>query len=89
MSKRKAIARERGSCGVDYTPSARESPIPQAVREALLAIEGVEGVGLVGEERLRVYVSVAGVQSKLPSEIEGFAVDSLVTGQIGSLPIER
>lgn len=89
MSKRKAVGQGSRTCGVDYTPMAYESPIPQAVRDALLAIEGVEGVGLAGEARLRVYVRVASIRSKLPDRIGGFEVDAQVTGKIGFLPGRR
>lgn len=75
MSEKQAPVQDGQSCGVDYTPSTPESPIPEAVRDALLAIEGVEGVGLVGEGRLRVYVSGVTVRSRVPDRIGEFQVD--------------
>ena len=88
MSERQAPVQDGQTCGVDYTPSAPESPIPEAVRDSLMAIEGVEGVGLAGEGRLRVYVSVAAVQSRLPDRIGDFRVDVEVTGPISFLASE-
>lgn len=88
MSERQAPVQDGQSCGVDYTPSAPESPIPEAVRDSLMAIEGVEGVGLAGEGRLRVYVSVAAVQSRLPDRIGNFRVEVDVSGPFGLLASE-
>ena len=85
MSEKQVSAQDGQSCGVDYTPSAPESPIPEAVRDALLAIEGVEGVGLAGTGRLRVYVSVATVRSRVPDRIGEFQVDVEVSGPISLL----
>lgn len=88
MNERQARVPDGQSCGVDYTPSAPESPVPEAARDALMAIEGVEGVGLVGAGRLRVYVSDATVGTRLPDRIGGFQVDVAVTGPIRLLASE-
>ena len=88
MSEKQAPAGDGQSCGVDYTPSALDSPIPEAVCDALMAIEGVEGVGLVGAGRLRVYVSVATVRSRLPDRIGGFQVEMDVSGPFSLLASE-
>lgn len=85
MSEKQAPVQDSQSCGVDYTPSTPESQIPEAVRDALLAIEGVEGVGLVGEGRLRVYVSGATVRGRLPDRIGEFQVDVDVSGPFSLL----
>lgn len=88
MSERQTPGLDGRSCGVDYTPSAPDSPIPEAVRDALMAIEGVEGVGLSGAGRLRVYVRDATVRSRLPDRIGGFQVDVEVSGPFSLLANE-
>ena len=85
MREKQAPVQDGQSCGVDYAPSTPESPIPEAVRDALLAIEGVEGVGLAGEGRLRVYVSGATVRSRVPDRFGEFQVDVEVSGPISLL----
>ena len=67
---------------VDYMPSASEAVIPEAVRDALLEIDGVQGVGLGGPETVRVYVSVASVQDRVPAQIGNFKIESEVSGEI-------
>lgn len=66
---------------VDYVPSASEAVIPEAVRDELLEIDGVQGVGLGGPETVRVYVSVASVQDRVPARIGNFKVESEVSGE--------
>ena len=66
----------------DYVPSASETVIPEAVRDELLEIEGVQGVGLGGPETVRVYVSVASVQDRVPAQIGNFKIESEVSGEI-------
>ena len=67
---------------VDYMPSASEAIIPEAVRDELLEIDGVQGVGLGGPETVRVYVSVASVQDRVPAQIGNFKIESEVSGEI-------
>ena len=67
---------------VDYMPSASEAVIPEAVRDELLEIDGVQGVGLGGPETVRVYVSVASVQDRVPAQIGNFKIESEVSGEI-------
>ena len=66
---------------VDYVPSASEAVIPEAVRDELLEIDGVQGVGLGGPETVRVYVSVASVQDRVPAQIGNFKIESEVSGE--------
>ena len=66
---------------VDYMPSASEAVIPEAVRDALLEIDGVQGVGLGGPETVKVYVSVASVQDRVPPRIGNFKIESEVSGE--------
>lgn len=70
---------------VDYVPSASEAVIPEAVRNELLEIDGVQGVGLGGPETVRVYVSVASVLDRVPAQIGNFKIESEVSGEIGLL----
>lgn len=82
MSERQTPERDDQGCEADYTPSVHESPIPKNVRDELMSIKGVEGVGLADAGRLRVYVSVATVRNRLPDRNGGFQVDAQVTGGI-------
>ena len=66
---------------VDYVPSAGEAVIPEAVRDELLEIDGVQGVGLGGPETVRVYVSVASVQDRVPARIGNFKIESEISGE--------
>ena len=66
---------------VDYMPSASEAVIPEAVRDELLQIDGVQGVGLGGPETVKVYVSVASVQDRVPARIGNFKIESEVSGE--------
>ena len=88
MGERQTPERDDRSCDADYTRSAHESPIPKKVRDELMSIKSVEGVGLADAGRLRVYVSAATVRSRLPDRIGGFQVDAQVTGGIRLLTSE-
>ena len=66
---------------VDHVPTAGEAVIPEAVRDELLEIDGVQGVGLGGPETVKVYVSVASVQDRVPAQIGDFKVESEVSGE--------
>ena len=48
MGEKQAPVQDGQSCGVDYTPSAPESPIPEAVRNALLSFRKVFALGRLG-----------------------------------------
>lgn len=80
----------RENAAVEYRP---EIPGPRTeagrVKECheteLLAIDGVEGVGLGsrgGREVILAYVRDAATRDRLPEEIEGVPVTAEVTGRI-------
>ncbi|MFZ4875815.1 hypothetical protein ACL9RI_12065 [Janthinobacterium sp. Mn2066] len=56
---------------------------------ALMAIEGVEGVSLGhnlrGNETIVLYVRDASVRQRVPAQVEGYAVETSITGQIDIL----
>jgi len=56
---------------------------------ALMAIDGVEGVSLGqnmrGVETIVLYVRDASVRQRVPAQVEGYAVETCVTGQIDIL----
>lgn len=81
---RKVNSRELGSesGAVDYRPPETDQVIPKEEREALLAIDGVEGFGVSGVRQLCVYVRDRGVGSKLPKQIGAFEVVVQTTGII-------
>jgi hypothetical protein len=52
----------------------------------LMRIEGVEGVGQAlcdGQPCVRVYLRDAAAASRVPRELDGYRVDTVVTGGIG------
>jgi len=62
-----------------------------SVRERLMAIDGVQGVGAtrdgIGNDALVVYVRDQEVAAKVPRELDGLSVHIEVTGQIDALPV--
>lgn len=50
-------------------------------KELLLAVDGVQGVGL-GDGRLRVYIRDAAVAHALPAEVDGVPVEPVVVGDV-------
>jgi hypothetical protein len=72
-----------------YTPAAPQGRLEAARRRnerALMAIDGVEGVSLgqtaVGKEALVVYLRDSSVKRRVPLQIEGYPVETSITGQI-------
>lgn len=72
-----------------YTPAAPQGRLEAAKRRnerALMAIDGVEGVSLgqtaVGKEALVVYLRDSSVKRRVPLQIEGYPVETSITGQI-------
>lgn len=73
-----------------YTPESEASSAIEQVKESheqqLMAIEGVEGVGIgqnsIGDEAIIVYLRTADVHSRIPRTIDGYPVETKVTGII-------
>ena len=72
-----------------YTPAAPQGRLEAARRRnerALMAIDGVEGVSLgqtaVGKEALVVYLRDSSVKRRVPLQVEGYPVETSITGQI-------
>ncbi len=72
-----------------YTPAAPQGRLEAARRRnerALMAIDGVEGVSLgqtaVGKDALVVYLRDSSVKRRVPLQIEGYPVETSITGQI-------
>ncbi len=57
--------------------------------QRLMAINGVEGVAIgrdrIGDDALVVYLRDPSVRAQLPSEVEGYSVETVVTGSIDAL----
>lgn len=70
-----------GTGAVDALPAVGGGPLPEAVRDSLLEIDGVEGVGWSGPGTVRVYVSAASVRARLPVRIRGFQVEAEISGE--------
>ncbi|WP_219118194.1 hypothetical protein [Janthinobacterium sp. UMAB-56] len=81
-----------GAAGIDQWHDARAAPqgrLEAAKRRnerALMAIDGVEGVSLghtdVGMEALVVYLRDSSVKRRVPLQVEGYPVETSITGQI-------
>ncbi|AYM76431.1 hypothetical protein D9M09_12000 [Janthinobacterium agaricidamnosum] len=72
-----------------YSPAAPQGRLEAARRRnerALMAIDGVEGVSVghtaVGKDALVVYLRDSSVKRRVPSQVEGYPVETSVTGQI-------
>ena len=72
-----------------YAPAAPQGRLEAARRRnerALMAIDGVEGVSLgqtaVGKEALVVYLRDSSVKRRVPLQVEGYPVETSITGQI-------
>jgi len=80
------------SASVEYQPSSPSGTAERSAIEAvlsrnadiLMAIEGVEGVGIgrdrIGNEVIVVFVRDASVRVRVPYEVEGITVEISVTG---------
>ncbi|NEN99207.1 MAG: hypothetical protein F6K50_28120 [Moorea sp. SIO3I7] len=77
---------------VDYIGEDQEvanseiEKVKQSHEQRLLAIDGVTGVGIgqdpQGNQVITVYVLNAEVQKKVPQELDGFMVQTEITGEI-------
>jgi hypothetical protein len=78
---------------VPYNPSPASSSGVAAVKDRnesrLLAIDGVEGVGIgqnqSGDDAILVFIRDSSVVPRLPTQIEGVPVVTVVTGEIRPL----
>jgi hypothetical protein len=52
--------------------------------QTLMAIDGVEGVGIgrdgLGNDAIKVYLRDSGVKARLPKDLDGYPVETEVTG---------
>ncbi|PIF13449.1 hypothetical protein [Janthinobacterium sp. 13] len=67
-------------------PQGRLEAARRRNERALMAIDGVEGVSLgqtaVGKEALVVYLRDSSVKRRVPLQVEGYPVETSITGQI-------
>ena len=78
-----------------YTPESDAEPASgiHAVRQRherdLAAIDGVVGLGIgrsrAGDDAIVVYLRDASVEARVPSELEGYPVVTVVTGTVDAL----
>lgn len=81
---------EYEDAAMPYSPDSEASSAVEQVRQthehSLMAIEGVEGVGVgndrIGNEAIIVYVRTEAAKSRVPSSIDGYPVETIVTGII-------
>ena len=84
-----------------YHPEPSSADAPQSgialVRERheqkLMSIEGVVGIAAgrtaIGDDAVVLYLRDASARSRVPSEIEGHSVETVVTGEIDAYGISR
>ncbi len=67
-------------------PRGRLEAARRRNERALMAIDGVEGVSLgqtaIGKEALVVYLRDPSVKRRVPLQVEGYPVETSITGQI-------
>lgn len=68
-----------------YMPESEIERVLKKHMDRLLAIEGVVGVGIqtneIGNEVIVVYLRDESAQEQIPSELEGFLVETQVSGE--------
>jgi len=74
-------------------PTTNSSSEAERVRQShereLMSIEGVEGVGIgknpIGNDAILVYLRDEGARKRVPDSIEGYPVETVITGVIDAL----
>ena len=60
--------------------------VRQSHERELMSIDGVEGVGIgknpIGNDAILVYLRDEGARKRVPANIEGFPVETIITGVI-------
>jgi hypothetical protein len=63
--------------------------VQQNHEQELMAIDGVEGVGAgrskIGNDAIIVYLRDEGAKKRIPSNIDGYPVETIITGVIDAL----
>lgn len=72
------------SCAVEFDPLDTAHALPVGEREALMAIDGVEGFGISGTRQVCVFVRDRDVRSKLPAKIGDLEVVVRTVGVVRS-----
>ena len=69
--------------------SSKLENVKQDHEQELMAIDGVEGVGVgrskIGNDAIIVYVRDEGAKQRIPRRIAGYPVETIVTGLIDAL----
>ncbi|APA68518.1 MULTISPECIES: hypothetical protein [unclassified Janthinobacterium] len=75
-----------GGLGGQTQPHGRLEAAKRRNERALMAIDGVEGVSLgqtaIGREAIVVYLRDSSVKPRVPLQVEGYPVETSITGQI-------
>lgn len=70
----------------DSTSASTIASVKLSHEHELLAIDGVEGVGIgqneIGDQVILVYLRDAAAENRIPQKVEGFAVRTQITGII-------
>lgn len=84
-----APTEEAAMPAADNPQSARAESIKASREAEMMAIDGVEGIGIardpIGNEAIVVYVRDATVVKNLPKTLDGFPVQVQVTGTVDAL----
>ena len=71
------------------TASSEIERVQQAHEHELMSIDGVEGVGIgktqIGGDAILIYLRDAGARNRIPRSIDGYPVETLITGVIDAL----
>ena len=63
--------------------------VKQSHEQELMAIDGVEGVGVgrskIGDDAIIVYLRDEGAKKRIPRSIAGYPVETIITGPIDAL----
>lgn len=63
--------------------------VKQNHEQELMAIDGVEGIGVgrskIGDDAIIVYLRDEGVKKRIPRSIAGYPVETIITGGIDAL----
>jgi hypothetical protein len=83
----------RGAAPEDLTEDADQFVAPGAPERMLMAIDGVMGVAVgrtpIGDDAIVVYLRDPSVTQRIPAHVEGFPVETVVTGEIDAYNVKR
>lgn len=71
------------------TSSSSLEHVKRNHEQELMAIDGVEGIGIgrsnIGDDAIIVYLRDEGVKKRIPRSVAGYPVETIITGTIDAL----